>query len=71
MITSALKALHNISRPGEDPTEGDIIEVECVGGFVKEVDPITRTCRESNQRFILGVDGALTITRRPRDGASE
>lgn len=63
MISYALNKLHNISRPGEDPTEGDIIEVECVGGFIKEVDPITQTCRESRQRFILGADGALTITR--------
>ena len=60
----ALKALHNISRPGETPTEGDIVEVECVGGFVKAVDPVTRTTREQNQQFRLDSEGRLETVKR-------
>jgi hypothetical protein len=42
------------------PIEGDIVEVECVGGFVREVDPRTRQATARHQRFQLGAAGQLT-----------
>lgn len=54
MVQYPLKAIHNVTRPGEEPRTGDVVEVECVGGFVREVDPITRKCRETRKQFVFG-----------------
>lgn len=56
-----IKQVHNISRPGEPPCAGDTVEIECVGGFIKQVDPVTRTATAENKRFVLEADSTLTI----------
>lgn len=53
MIRADIKAIHNVSRPGEVPTTGDLIQLECVGGFVRRVDPVTRKVTAERQTFRL------------------
>lgn len=65
-ITYNLKALHIVERGvgnfGDKPLPGDTVEVECVGGFIMEVDPRTRKTTETRKRFVLGEGGALALT---------
>jgi hypothetical protein len=77
MVEYALDHLVLISReagvdlslpPGQT---GDVVEVHCVGGPVKEVDPRTYQTRDAIQRFRCGDAGAIVPVhnnpeRKPR-----
>jgi hypothetical protein len=63
MIYSDIKAIHNITRPGQPPTDGDVIELERVNGFLMAVDPVTRTATEQHAQFTYGGNGGLTPFR--------
>jgi hypothetical protein len=54
-----IKEIHNITRPGQPPTAGDVIEIECFNGFIKAVDPLTRTTTDRHQRFTYGQGGGV------------
>ena len=45
-------------------TKGDVVEIHCAGGPVKEVDPISRSCRDANQCFRCDANGAITPVKR-------
>lgn len=49
----------SVKPPGRE--EGDEIEIECAGGFVMQVDPVTRTCTKERQRFIVESEHRLRI----------
>jgi hypothetical protein len=77
MIEYPLDHLVLVSRePGVDPSlpagqSGDVVEVHCVGGPLKAIDPITYKCRDVNQQFRCGGAGALAPVhnnpaRKPR-----
>jgi hypothetical protein len=64
MMIAPIKQVLNISRPGVVPAPGDVIEIECVGGFVEEVDPISRRVRPGvHQRFRVGETGSLVAVK--------
>ena len=57
-----IKQIHNISRPGSSsPVKGDEIEIECVGGMLKAVDPVTRKTLDTSQRFVITSSGGLKV----------
>jgi hypothetical protein len=51
MFRTPVKGMHNVSRPGQPPAVGDVVEMETPGGFLMEVDPRTRTATAVRQRF--------------------
>ena len=65
----ALDHLVLVSREaGVDPSlppgqTGDVVEVHCVGGPVKEVDPMTYQCRDAIQKFRLNAGAVQTLLR--------
>jgi hypothetical protein len=61
VIQYPIKQIHNISRPGEDPAPGDVIEIETTGGYIMQVDPKTRKNTDTPKRFTVGLDGALSF----------
>lgn len=63
MVEYAIKQVHNISRPGHEATTGDTVEIECVGGYVPQVDPLTMTATTEHQRFVIRADGGLSKLR--------
>lgn len=63
-VRTSIKQIHNISRPGEPPADGDVIEVEGYGGFVKQVDPYTYQVKEKAQRFRVCTNGSLSHVAR-------
>lgn len=66
----ALDHLELLFRPPSTPSDapigsaGDIVEVHCVGGPVKEVDPISRACLGPIQCFRCGREGSMTPVKR-------
>ncbi len=65
MIEYSVRTIHNITHPDETPRPGDVVEIECVGGFVMAVDPHTQKSTERHQQFVWGTNG----TMRPSHGA--
>lgn len=62
-MRSDIKEIHNITRPGQPPTAGDVIEIECFNGFIMAVDPVRRCAMEQHAQFRYGGDGALAPFR--------
>lgn len=73
MLEYPLDHLVLVSRElGVDPAlptgqPGDVIEVHCVGGPLKEVDPISRQCRDAIQQFRCGDAGSLAPVHNSPD----
>ena len=65
-----LKGIHIVERPAGNTADrlmrGDVVEVETIGGFVKRVDPVTRTATAVNQRFVLTGDDSEALTFEPK-----
>lgn len=53
--------VHNLTRPGQPPGPGDIVEVEEDRGYIMAVDPATWLATTERQRFRVADDG----TREP------
>lgn len=49
------------ATPAEAPigTAGDTIEVHCVGGPVREVDPVTRKVTTTIKQFVVSGDALM------------
>jgi len=52
-VSFEILKIHNVSRPGLHPETGDIVEIECYGGFVKRVDKATMKLTDKPQRFVV------------------
>jgi hypothetical protein len=60
-----IKSVRNVSRPGQAPVSGDVIEIETPTGFLPEVDPVTRQATGAPKQFRMVDDhGAVTPMRR-------
>lgn len=60
-----VKELHNVTRPGEPAALGDEVEIELFGGFVLEVDPLTRNTIDRHKRFRITRDTPETLEMEP------
>lgn len=63
MIDYPIKQIVNLTHPGQPAGEGDEVEIETTGGWIREVDPRTRACTEARQRFRMVAGGGLTPVR--------
>lgn len=61
MVNYPIKQIHNITRPGQEPQDGDEIEIETTGGYVMQIDPRTRESTNTPKRFKVGSAGVLNF----------